>query len=349
MSAEGAPLQPLPPPPPPPSSSSSTAPATGPMMTGTSTTPLKDWKVKQEPKEDPSPAIETSSTNPPKLKKARKDYTAAISALSNYTKRHFATLHKNQKPFSFPLFQTAAVTTTNIEVKEGTWTPRDDLQLKDAVITIGDFDKIHRLVTFSQKFSLEDIKKRWNDLLYDPIVAPVSAARMSVLPMANKRTSPSEYQPQNTFVPQSSSPPKKVQKQYDPIKKIIVESKSKRTHPRHLSQSLVKFLEDETLDILLDEKVRSQVNDNIVELPECSNDVKVSWKRDKEIREQQKKQIRQLMLYQQSKQNVLGEAQSGVKKEGSTSTKDNLSKTEKTKEFESLKRCKYSNLNLIQI
>lgn len=100
MSAEGAPLQPPPPP-----SSSSTAPATGPIVTGTSTTPLKDWKVKQEPKEDPSPAIETSSTNPPKPKKARKDYTAAISALSNYTKRHFATLHKTKNLFHFLLFK----------------------------------------------------------------------------------------------------------------------------------------------------------------------------------------------------------------------------------------------------
>lgn len=71
MSTEGAPL-----PPPPPTRSA---------MAGISATPLKELKVKQEPKEDSPLTTEPSSTTPPKPKKPRKDYTAALSALSKKT------------------------------------------------------------------------------------------------------------------------------------------------------------------------------------------------------------------------------------------------------------------------
>lgn len=207
-------------------------------------------------------------------------------------------------------------------MEEGVWTPRDDSQLKEAVITIGDFDKIHRLVTFSQKFTKEEIEERWSQLLYDPLIATVSAAQMAALPMANKRIATPEYMQQNTFASQVSSPPQKSQE--DPIKKTIIESKRKKAHTRHLSQSLVKFLENETLDILLDEKIRSQVNDKIVELPECPDELQQSWEKERELNAQQKAQ---------------NENAVGTKDGASGTTKEISDKIDKHKDYESLKRC----------
>ena len=167
--------------------------------------------------------------------------------------------------------------------KEGFWTPRDDLQLKEAVVTIGDFDMIQRLVTFSQNFSSTEIEKRWTQLLYDPVTAEASAAQMAMLPMANKRITENDAflpLPQNIVIPQTNPILKKNIE--DPIKKLITKGKEKKSLPRHISPSLMSFLEKETMSILLDEKVRSQVNDKVVELPDCPDDLKAQWTKEQE-------------------------------------------------------------------
>jgi hypothetical protein len=51
------------------------------------------------------------------------------------------------------------------------WTPQDDLLLKNAVEKGLNEDDITRQVKFSAKFSSEEVKERWNSLLYDPFIA----------------------------------------------------------------------------------------------------------------------------------------------------------------------------------
>eukprot|EP01105_Mastigella_eilhardi_P019182 TRINITY_DN449_c0_g4_i1.p1 TRINITY_DN449_c0_g4~~TRINITY_DN449_c0_g4_i1.p1 ORF type:complete len:759 (-),score=242.66 TRINITY_DN449_c0_g4_i1:48-2018(-) len=58
------------------------------------------------------------------------------------------------------------------------WTGRDDLTLKDAVVLLGDFDRIFATVKFSRSFSTEDITVRWQQLLYNERVARTAAPRM---------------------------------------------------------------------------------------------------------------------------------------------------------------------------
>ena len=224
--------------------------------------------------------------------------------------------------------------------KEGSWTPRDDLQLKEAVVTIGDFDMIQRLVTFSQNFSSADIEKRWTQLLYDPVTAETSSAQMAVLPMANKRITDNDaflFLPQNIFIPQTNPILKKHRE--DPLKKLTTENKEKKSLHRHISPSLMSFLEKETMNILLDEKVRSQVNDKVVELPDCPDDLKTQW-----IKEQEKK-TGQEQHQQQTNQSSTGER--AIKKESlTTGTKDHISKTDKQKEHDLLKRSTNTNTHI---
>uniref|UniRef100_A0A5S6QWU9 MCRS_N domain-containing protein n=1 Tax=Trichuris muris TaxID=70415 RepID=A0A5S6QWU9_TRIMR len=61
------------------------------------------------------------------------------------------------------------------------WQPTDDLALICAVEWTNDLLAVHRLVTFSSKFSLAEIESRWHDLLYDPVTSRFAQERMQSL------------------------------------------------------------------------------------------------------------------------------------------------------------------------
>ena len=66
------------------------------------------------------------------------------------------------------------------------WTPSDDVLLKDCIQGAPSFDKIAKTVRFSAKFSAEQIKNRWNALLYDNKTAGYFLPSHSPLPLLNQ-------------------------------------------------------------------------------------------------------------------------------------------------------------------
>ncbi len=53
----------------------------------------------------------------------------------------------------------------------GKWKPQDDFQLIQSVIQLNDLSDVHEVTKFTRKFSLKEIRDRWNAILYD---APIS-------------------------------------------------------------------------------------------------------------------------------------------------------------------------------
>ena len=49
----------------------------------------------------------------------------------------------------------------------GKWTPHDDYLLIQSVMQLMSLDDTHRLVKFSQKFTVKELEDRWNAVLYD--------------------------------------------------------------------------------------------------------------------------------------------------------------------------------------
>eukprot|EP00898_Chlorokybus_atmophyticus_P000175 jgi/Chlat1/1158/Chrsp112S08646 len=56
------------------------------------------------------------------------------------------------------------------------WTPRDDLLLKDAMEAGAAMEALAKgAMRFTRRFTLEELRRRWNALLYDPRVARCNA------------------------------------------------------------------------------------------------------------------------------------------------------------------------------
>ncbi len=53
----------------------------------------------------------------------------------------------------------------------GKWKAQDDFQLIQSVIQLNNFSDVLKLTKFTRKFSLKELRDRWNAILYD---APIS-------------------------------------------------------------------------------------------------------------------------------------------------------------------------------